>query len=76
MYRSEFQLLFPHNLNRFVFRLLLKVARVSAVLTSMGRSFHHHGARTDSSRDREVEAWRRGGIRQPAVAERRGLAGV
>ena len=34
------------------FSLRLNVDNVSAVLTSTGRSFHHRGARTESSRER------------------------
>ena len=31
----------------------LNMVNVSAVLTSTGRSFHHRGARTESSRERD-----------------------
>ena len=35
----------------------------SLCCSDQGRSFHHHGARTDSSPDREVEVRRVGGTR-------------
>ena len=54
---------------------VLKVVRLSAVLTSLGRSFHHRGARPGSVRDWEVEVKRGKGARHPGVAEQRGLAG-
>ena len=37
------------------FQLRLNVVNFSAVLTSTGRSFHHRGARTESSRDRDLQ---------------------
>ena len=40
---------------RWVFSLRLNVDNVSAVLTSTGRSFHHCGARTESSREQNVQ---------------------
>ena len=49
------------SLKRWVFNLRLKIVEDCAVLTSTGRSVHHHGARTDSSRDREVHVCGGGG---------------
>ena len=37
------------------------MVNISAVLTSTGRSFHHREARTDSSRERDVQVWGGGG---------------
>ena len=37
------------------FQSAFDVDNVSAVLTSTGRSFHHRGARTESSRERAVQ---------------------
>ena len=42
---------------RWVFSLPLNVDNVSAVLTSTGRSFHHRGARTESSREQTMLGW-------------------
>ena len=36
-------------MNRCVFSLRRKIGRVSAVLTAVGSSFHHRGARTEKS---------------------------
>ena len=47
------------------------MVRVSAVLTSTGRSFHHRGARTYRSCDLEVEVRRGGGTKVEQRSGRR-----